>query len=464
MDDGASPVAGLLVFFLLAIINFCLYGFGAAVQNLNESELKKRAEGGEERAAKLQQIVEFPKTFIGVVQMAATGIGLVLGIYEIRIWVRLIQNRAGNSLNALLGEQAAGAVEVLVVFLLVWYLQLSLCILAPKIIGAHRSKKFADSLVGMICVLLKICYPFIFLATRTAHIFARLFGVDPYEDLEDVTEEEILSMVNEGHEQGVIQASEAEMISNIFEFDDKEAKDIMTHRKNMVAVDGNLRFCEVVDFLQKQPYSRFPVYEGDLENVTGIIHLRDVLMAYTNPNHIQKKLKEIPHLVREVTFIPETRNVSDLFKAMQSQKIHMVIVVDEYGQTAGLVALEDILEEIVGNIFDEYDEEEQFIIPLEGGKYIMNGLAPLHEVGEALGIRLEDEFETLNGFLISKIDKIPQEGERYEVHYGGYGFFVLNVMDKMIRTVKILPEPSKEETGCQVEKTEKNAKKKIGLE
>ena len=109
MDDGASPVAGLLVFFLLAIINFCLYGFGAAVQNLNESELKKRAEGGEERAAKLRQIVESPKTFIGVVQMAATGIGLVLGIYEIRIWVRLIQNRAGNSLNALLGEQAAGA-------------------------------------------------------------------------------------------------------------------------------------------------------------------------------------------------------------------------------------------------------------------------------------------------------------------------------------------------------------------
>ncbi len=255
---------------------------------------------------------------------------------------------------------------------------------------------------------------------------------------DDVTEEEIKSMVNEGHEQGVLLASEAEMINNIFEFGDKEAKDIMTHRKNLIVIDGNLSYNDAVSFIIENSKSRYPVYLDDIDNIIGVLHIKDAF-AFAQKNEVfRTSIKDIPNLIREVDFVPETLNIHTLFKMMQAKKSHMVIVVDEYGQTSGAVAMEDILEEIVGNIEDEHDEEETLIRQNPDGSYLMNGLASMPEVIELLALPVdEDAFETLNGFLVSLLEKIPNDGETAQINMYGYDFNVLKVEDKMIREVLV---------------------------
>lgn len=255
---------------------------------------------------------------------------------------------------------------------------------------------------------------------------------------DDVTEEEIKSMVNEGHEQGVLLASEAEMINNIFEFGDKEAKDIMTHRKNLIVIDGNMSYNDAVSFIIENSKSRYPVYLDDIDNIIGVLHIKDAF-AFAQKNEVfRTSIKDIPNLIREVDFVPETLNIHTLFKMMQAKKSHMVIVVDEYGQTSGAVAMEDILEEIVGNIEDEHDEEETLIRQNPDGSYLMNGLASMPEVIELLGLPVdEDAFETLNGFLVSLLEKIPNDGETAQINMYGYDFNVLKVEDKMIREVLV---------------------------
>lgn len=284
---------------------------------------------------------------------------------------------------------------------------------------------------------------------------SKLFGVQIFKDLEDVTEEEIISMVNEGHEQGVLLASEAEMIQNIFEFGDKEAKDIMTHRKNIIAVDGNSTFLEVLEFVINNNYSRYPVYEEDLDNIIGILHIKEMLKLCRCESVYEQPIKEIKDLIRSAKFIPETRNINTLFANMQSEKNHLVIVIDEYGQTAGIVAMEDIVEEIVGNIEDEHDEEEQMIEQLADGSFVMEGMTPLEDALELLEIQFpeQDDFETLNGLLISLIHRIPSEDEHITTEAFGYVFEVLEVENKMIRKVKVTKEKEKcglnEADSCQ---------------
>ena len=280
--------------------------------------------------------------------------------------------------------------------------------------------------------------PYRYLVKSIGKGLAGLFGIKSKSDAEDVTEEEIISMVNEGHEQGVLQASEAEMITNIFELDDKVAKDIMTHRKNILAIDGEETLENAVRFMLEEKDSRYPVYEENIDNIIGILHIKDALRRYEDDSLRQRKVREFEDMMMEARFIPETRNVDVLFKAMQSEKIHMVIVVDEYGQTEGLIAMEDILEEIVGNIMDEYDEEEEHIQENEDNTYVMDGMTTLDEVQDLLGIDFEEEeFDTLNGFLIEQLGRIPEDEEQFETDYAGYHFKIIAVENRMITSVLV---------------------------
>lgn len=254
---------------------------------------------------------------------------------------------------------------------------------------------------------------------------------------EDVTEEEILSMVNEGHEQGVLEANEAEMINNIFELGDKEAQDVMQHRVNVVAVDGNLTLRQLLLFMMGENKSRYPVYNEDLDDIIGIIHLRDVFTIHTRKELFDVKVKDIKGLVRTAMFVPETKNIHELFQNMQSEKVQMSIVIDEYGQMSGIVTLEDILEEIVGNILDEYDEEEEVIRKLADESFVMDGMAELDEIEDVLGISIEEDFDTLNGLLVSKLEHIPKEDEKAVIEYQGYEFTILSITNKKIGQVRV---------------------------
>ena len=264
---------------------------------------------------------------------------------------------------------------------------------------------------------------------------------------DDVTEEEIISMVREGHEQGTILASEAELIHNVFEFDDKEVKDIMTHRKNIVSLDGNMSFIDAIEFIIDTGKSRFPVYENDVDSIIGVLHIKDAFTFFEKNEVYRSSIKDIDGLIRPVDFIPETVNINDLFKKMQSKKSHLAMVVDESGQISGLIAMEDILEELVGNIEDEHDEEENYIRKNDDETFIMDGMTEFSDVKEALSLPVDDDaYETLNGFIISLSDKIPEEGDKTVISAYGYRFSVMSVEDKVIKQVmikKLAPEEKK---------------------
>lgn len=264
---------------------------------------------------------------------------------------------------------------------------------------------------------------------------------------DDVTEEEIISMVREGHEQGTILASEAELIHNVFEFDDKEVKDIMTHRKNIVSLDGSMSFIDAIEFIIDTGKSRFPVYENDVDSIIGVLHIKDAFTFFEKNEVYRSSIKDIDGLIRPVDFIPETVNINDLFKKMQSKKSHLAMVVDEYGQISGLIAMEDILEELVGNIEDEHDEEEKYIRKNDDETFIMDGMTEFSDVKEALSLPVDDDaYETLNGFIISLSDKIPEEGDKTVISAYGYRFSVMSVEDKVIKQVmikKLAPEEKK---------------------
>lgn len=279
----------------------------------------------------------------------------------------------------------------------------------------------------------------------------RRFGIK-WHGYEDVTEEDIMTMVNEGHEQGVLEADETEMISNIFQLGDTTAEDIMTHRTGITAIDGTMKLEDALDFMLDEGINtRYPVYGEDMDDIIGILHLRDAAMLARRAEFKKQEICTVPGLLREAVFIPETKKIDSLFKEMQSEKIHMEIVVDEYGQTVGLVTMEDILEEIVGSIMDEYDEEEHFMTKKEDGSWLISGLAPFDEVAETLGLSLgedEEEYDTLNGFLTSRLDRIPAEGEKPCINESGWHFQVLKIGNKKIESVlaEKLPENRKEIT------------------
>ena len=235
-----------------------------------------------------------------------------------------------------------------------------------------------------------------------------------------------------------MQKEAAGLIRNIFRYMDKDAKDIMTHRKNIVAIDGDWSLEEALQFMLDERFSRFPVYQEDIDEIIGIIHLRDATSGYLDKSKRQRPVKNLEEYLRPVTYIPETKSIDTLFKEMQAAKNHMVVVLDEYGQTSGLVAMEDILEEIVGNILDEYDEEDEMIKKQNDGSMIVNGLTELEDLEDLIPITFDKEdYETLNGFLIDKLEHIPGEDEACVVDYGGYRFTVLQIDNNIIQTVKI---------------------------
>ena len=222
---------------------------------------------------------------------------------------------------------------------------------------------------------------------------------------------------------------------------DQDAKDVMTHRKNIVALNRDDTLEEAAAFASKAKNSRFPVYE-EKSIISWGLYISDIMKFYLDPDMRGKKLKEIGDALMPVGFIPETRKISRLFMQMKANQSHLCVVIDEYGQTSGLVAMEDIIEEIMGNIRDEYDEEEEMIRKSEEGSYLVDGLCGLTELSDVLGIVFQDEdedneYETLNGFLIVKLERIPAEKEECSVFYEGYLFEIQQVINNIIRKVKI---------------------------
>lgn len=433
-----DPAIGMIVFAIFIFINFILYGFGEALKKVNETEITRRAEDGSAAAKSILKILNKPRKFIRTVHVSTILMCVTIGYYQVQQYVFKVQVILADKFALYLRDAFIDFLTYLAVALYLIMLMVSIGIIIPKRLGAKFSLPWSLVLVSPVKVLMVVLTPFTAFVDFFAGLILRIFGIDPDEASDNVTEEEIVSIVNEGHEQGILEASEAEMINNIIELDEKNACDVMTHRKNLIAIDGDLTLKEAVDFILDENISRFPVYEDNVDNIIGIVHIRDAMEAYNKDNKGEEKLKDIDGLVRKAEFIPETKNINALFKEMQKTKVHMKVVIDEYGQTAGVVTLEDILEEIVGNIFDEYDEEENNIVKEADNTYIIKGCTTLEELEDELSLEFDEEdYDTLNGYLIAKLDRIPEENDKPIINIENNTYEVLNIENKMISTVRL---------------------------
>ena len=254
---------------------------------------------------------------------------------------------------------------------------------------------------------------------------------------DDNSSEELIEVVNESHEKGVLNTNEADMIQNIVELRNKDAKDVMVHRKNVVALDGKMTIKETIEFINENSFSRYPVYLDDIDDIIGSVHIKQLLKYVDDSKNLNKRLQDVDGLIREIDFIPETNTIYSLFNRMKIKKNHIAIVVDEYGQTSGIITMEDILEEIVGNIIDENDTENTNSVELKEGEYRIEGITSIEDVEELLGIQIDGEFETLNGFLTYMNGKIPSDNSTFLVKAYGYKFQVIDVKNKVIQDVKV---------------------------
>jgi putative hemolysin len=450
MDEGL-PSVSIILFLVILLVNFLIHGFSIALSHLKEEDLEKKAlENKESISRKLMELMEKEANLVNCIHFLYVVLNMMLGgivLKDIAAYVVSVFSIDDRSLLYYLTYLISG-------FILV-FLIMSFGIIIPRRFAQRNPEKWAYACYYPVGVIRAICFPLVMVISGISHGILFLFGIRGDDNLTDVTEEEIKSMVSEGQEQGVLQEAEADMISNIFEFSDKEARDIMTNRKAMMAIDANMSLKEAVNFMMETNNSRFPVYLDDIDHIIGIMHIRDAMKKLSEETDEELPIRKIKGLLRQPMFVPETRNIDSLFHSMQSSKTQMVIIIDEYGQTAGLVSMEDILEEIVGSIMDEYDEDENYIKPSRNpGEFIIEGKTPIEILEKRFEISFgETEFETLNGYLISKLDRIPEPDEDFSTIVDGYSFKILSVENHMIQSVQAnkLPEEDSPEEEKELE-------------
>ena len=431
--------AAVLIIVLITVFDFLVALVKSAFEHVSINELKNKSEAEEEssvkeKASKALAFIDKNENHF------YNACWLIRGIAWIVIGMLFVL----GPLNSIMAGRADtdGYVMWFIICILLTVALIFLVTLLTYILPDRLGNRNTESIffktfefMKFITYLLK---PLSLLLEGCCAVILLPFGIKLKDLEENVTEEEIISIVNEGQEQGVIDDDEAEMISNIISFDEKQTKDIMTHRTKIVGVDSSMNIEDAMGFMAGEAFSRYPLYTDDIDNIIGVLHLKDVAKCYASGEYKQKTLKDI---ARKPFFVPDTMTIDELFNQMQAKKNHMAIVIDEYGQTAGIVAMEDILEEIVGDIEDEFDNEEQMIIKAKDGSYILRGEAALSEVAEETGIQIKESdlenFDTVNGLIISLLDRIPSDGERENVSYGDYNIGILEVRNKMIRKCRV---------------------------
>ena len=450
MDDDVASIGMVAAFLFLLILEMMFYGFSAALQNQKNMETDDTDKEPDKKMKRLQYMSDHPAKYSNAMQLGIVAVNMLFGsfyLYRLYSYMQVFVYKITlNGTDSLYGWQLRGMLilTAIIITICLLYILLTFGVLIPRKTASRYPDVWIKLCITPIYYYVRVAAPFVVLISSTAKGILKLFGIKGLDDTADVTEEEIRSMINVGHEQGVLLESEAEMITNIFEYGEKEAKDIMVNRNNMIAIDCNTTLLDAASFILNEHNSRFPVYDGTIDHIVGILHLKDVMRMQMNEKMLSKPIGKIKGLLREPLFITETRNIDDLLKTMQTEKIQMAIVIDEYGQTAGLLALEDILEEIVGNIQDEYDEEASYIKENGQDEYIIDGMMPLDELEEQLEIELNEEnFDTVNGFVISRLEHIPEEGEEFEFECQGYIFKIIQVKDRMIQSVMASKKPDK---------------------
>ncbi len=451
MDDpggntiAISIVIKLLVLLLLILVNAFFAMSEIAIISLNDNKIEKMAEEGHKKAKQVVKLTENSSKFLSTIQIGVTIAGFLTSASASETFAKLLAGAlSGTALEKAVGANVIHGISVVLITLIMSYFSLVLGELAPKKIAMQAYEKISFKVVGILLFVAKIFNPFVKLLSASTNGVVRLLGFNPHADEETVTEEEIRMMVDVGGEKGVIEDVQKEMINNIFEFDDLDAGDIMTHRTDMSAIDVNDPPMEAIKTAIESGYSRIPVFDEDPDNIVGIVYVKD-LLKYIGTDLPKNTITKI---MRTPMYVPESKICGDLFKEMTSKRTQMAVVVDEYGGTAGIVTLEDIIEAIMGNIQDEYDDEDEEISQINDTTFTIEGITDIDEVNELIGKDLPDgDYDTAAGYIINELGFLPKNGEMNEVMFENIKFTVLAVDNRRIEKIRIeiLPVPEEEE-------------------
>ena len=426
--DGNSILFQLLFLAFLTLVNAFFAGAEMAVVSVNKNRIKVLADEGSKRAALLQTLFEDSTKFLSTIQVAIT----LAGFFSSASAATGISQVLGGWI-AQFGIPYSNTIAVVVVTIILSYFTLVFGELVPKRIALQKAEAFSLFVVQPIYIISKILSPFIKLLSLSTNGFLHLIGMKTENLEEAVSEEEIKKMLETGSENGVFNEIEKEMINSIFSFDDKTAKDVMVPRREVFAIDIEEPLEKILDEILETRHSRIPVYEEQIDNIIGILQVKDVMIEARKKSFEEVDIRA---LLKEAFFVPDGKSTDELFREMQRTKNRMAVLIDEYGGVSGILTVEDLVEEVMGEITDEHEEEVVELQKIGEKEYLLDGSILIEELNEKLNLKMETEnYDTLSGYLIEELGYIPKDSGQCELDADGVHFKILEVKEKRIRKV-----------------------------
>ena len=445
-DPGSYLGLEIAVTCILLLLSALISAAEQAISAVNNNDIRQMAEEGDKKAKKLTVFLDDPSSFMSAAKITTLFFGFMICVMVVHQTYVPIYNYFASKAG---GHGFEIAMVVLIILTACVYMVIG--VLYPRQIALHHPEGVALKLTWLMRLFTTICIPFIAIVKGITMLFLKITGQGSYLKEVQFSEEEVMSMLEAGQESGAIKEEGKKMIDQIFAFDDKLAYEIMTPRTDVFLIDIQDDKEEYTDELMEMHYSRIPVCDGDSDNIIGILNIKDYMIEAHEKGF---ENVDITELLRDPKLVPDTKNIDSLFFELQKDKQHIAILIDEYGGFSGIVTMEDIIEEIVGDIDDEFDEEEPEIEKVSDTVFYVDGSMDLDDVNEETGSDLESEDnETVGGLLIELLGEIPEDGdytsseEKLEVDYENYHFTIESVNERRIERVKmeILPEPSEEE-------------------
>lgn len=423
-------ISQIIVLIILIGLNAYFAATEIAFITLNDVKVEKQAKEGNKKAKQILKMLKEPSKFLATIQIGITLAGFLSSAFASNTFADKLAPILNSWLPAL-NIETWHTISIVVITIILSFFTLVFGELVPKRLAMKYYEKISYATIGIIRVISIVTAPFVKFLTMSTNFVSKIFGVSENEE-EIVTEEEIKMMVDEGEEKGTIDEDEKKLINNVFEFNDTVASEIMTHRTDIFAIDVSSNVIEELNELDEYKYSRIPVYEETIDNIIGVLYVKDLLKGFATNKEVN-----IKSLVREAYFIPESKPINEIFKDLQINQKHMAIVIDEYGGTAGLLTMEDILEELVGNIFDEYDDEKNDYEKIDENTYLISGSVSLHELKKILNIDIPDgDYDTLSGYILELLGKLPENESDTVIETKDVTYKIEDYEDKRIMWVK----------------------------
>lgn len=419
----------ILVLILLITLNAFFASAEMAFVSLNDAKIEKEAKGGNKKAKQIHKMLQEPSKFLATIQIGITLAGFLSSAFASESFADELAPILNNLIP--IGLATWNTISIVLITIILSYFTLVFGELVPKRFAMKNCEKVAYASVGVIKAISLVTAPFVRFLTFSTNFVSKLFGVSA-QDEETVTEEEIRMMVDVGEEKGAIEETEIELINNVFEFNDKVVSEVMIHRTEIFAVDIKNNISDVLNQIDDVKYSRIPVYDESIDDIKGVLYTKDLIKVLKKQKDVKVKT-----IMRDAYFVSENKPIDDLFRELQKSKMQMAIVLDEYGGTSGIITMEDIIEELVGNIFDEYDDVELDYEKIDDNTFIINGNVSIHDAKKILEVNIpEGDYDTLSGYLIEELGRIPEDDEKPVIETQKVTYKIEEYEDKRIVKVK----------------------------